>query len=98
MQGIRTFTWNGRVHNMLNKQVRKASALKHSMFQSDCLLFQTTLSEWSELSQEAKWLWLKLVKIAVHEINVIHKCTPDQRVITDFFPEKSNTPSQQYRT
>eukprot|EP00957_Ditylum_brightwellii_P173300 13193602-Ditylum_brightwellii.AAC.1 len=37
--------WESATNNVLDKQVRKAFALKHSIFQSNHLLFQTTLPE-----------------------------------------------------
>eukprot|EP00957_Ditylum_brightwellii_P044474 3373942-Ditylum_brightwellii.AAC.1 len=42
--------WESATNNVLDKQVRKAFALKHWMFQSDRMLFQTTLLEWLESS------------------------------------------------
>eukprot|EP00957_Ditylum_brightwellii_P012209 922330-Ditylum_brightwellii.AAC.1 len=71
--------------NILNLQVRKAFALKHSMFASDRLLFHLDLTKRLMTSPESKRLWLESVKITMHDFKVVHKRTPAQSVITDFF-------------
>eukprot|EP00957_Ditylum_brightwellii_P050231 3809040-Ditylum_brightwellii.AAC.1 len=58
---------------VMDKQVRKAFALKHSMFTSDRLLFSTPLTEQLQTSHECKQLWLESVQIAVHDFIVVHK-------------------------
>eukprot|EP00957_Ditylum_brightwellii_P156952 11945201-Ditylum_brightwellii.AAC.1 len=55
------------------------------MFASDRLLFHLDISERLRSSSESKRLWLESVKIAVHDFKVVHKRTPAQRVMTDFF-------------
>ena len=62
------------------------------MFASDCLLFHFDLTERLKTLQESKRLWLESVKIAVHDYKVVHKWTPAQSVITDFFTR--TTPEQ----
>eukprot|EP00957_Ditylum_brightwellii_P180329 13737862-Ditylum_brightwellii.AAC.1 len=54
-------------NNILDKQVRKVFALKHSMFASDRLLFGLDLTKQLRSSPESKRLWLKAVKIAVQD-------------------------------
>eukprot|EP00957_Ditylum_brightwellii_P210983 15365633-Ditylum_brightwellii.AAC.2 len=46
-------------------------------------------------SQESKRLWLESVRIAVHDFTVIHKQTPSQWVITDFFQHINSLQQQQ---
>eukprot|EP00957_Ditylum_brightwellii_P197716 15063254-Ditylum_brightwellii.AAC.1 len=64
-------TWNDRnahlhtemaeMHSsILDKQVRKALSLKHSMFATDELLFHVPLAKRLNTSKESKVLWLKL--------------------------------------
>eukprot|EP00957_Ditylum_brightwellii_P036088 2733730-Ditylum_brightwellii.AAC.1 len=76
-------------NNMFDTHVRKAFALKYSMFHSSCHLFHTSLTDHLNLSSESKHLWLESVKIAVHDFTVIHKCTLDWRVITHFFRQET---------
>eukprot|EP00957_Ditylum_brightwellii_P096098 7321440-Ditylum_brightwellii.AAC.1 len=71
--------------SILDKQVRKAFSLKHSMFATDQILFNMPLAEYLDTSKESKVLWLESVKIAVHDFTIIHECTPCQCTITDFF-------------
>ena len=98
------YVWNARnVHlhtdmenntqSVLDKQVKKAYALKHSMFASDRLLFQLDMMDRLQLSSESKLLWLESIQIAVHDFRVVHNCIPSQRAITDFFP--TVTPNNQ---
>eukprot|EP00957_Ditylum_brightwellii_P030722 2328122-Ditylum_brightwellii.AAC.1 len=56
--------------NVLDRQVRKAFALKHSMSASDCLLFHTDLEDHMKSSPESKRLWLESVHIAFHAFTV----------------------------
>eukprot|EP00957_Ditylum_brightwellii_P064976 4929142-Ditylum_brightwellii.AAC.1 len=53
--------------NILDRQVQKAFALKHSMLASDRLLFHLDLTKRLKSSPESKRLWLESVKIAVHD-------------------------------
>eukprot|EP00957_Ditylum_brightwellii_P000008 385-Ditylum_brightwellii.AAC.1 len=62
--------------SVLDKQVRKAYALKHSMFASDQLLFQLDMKDRLQSSPESKRLWLESIRIAVHNFLVVHKRTP----------------------
>eukprot|EP00957_Ditylum_brightwellii_P192074 14621809-Ditylum_brightwellii.AAC.2 len=78
-------------NNILDIQVQKAYALDHSMSTSNRLLFHMDLTERMKSSPESKWLWLKIVKIAVHDFKVVNKRTPSQCVITDFFSNTSTT-------
>eukprot|EP00957_Ditylum_brightwellii_P091122 6937641-Ditylum_brightwellii.AAC.1 len=59
------------------------------MFASDRLLFHLDLTERLKTSPESKQLWLESVKIAVHDFKVVHKRTPAQSIITDFFNRKA---------
>eukprot|EP00957_Ditylum_brightwellii_P114856 8758385-Ditylum_brightwellii.AAC.1 len=70
----------------MDKQVRKAFALKHSMFTSNRLLFSTPLTEQLQTSHECKHLWLESVQIVVHDFIVVCKRSPSQCVVTNFFP------------
>eukprot|EP00957_Ditylum_brightwellii_P169592 12908173-Ditylum_brightwellii.AAC.1 len=72
--------------SVLDKQVKKAYALKHSMFASDRLLFQLDMKDRLQASSESKQLWLESIRIAVHDFCVVHNRMPSQRAITDFFP------------
>eukprot|EP00957_Ditylum_brightwellii_P075801 5761030-Ditylum_brightwellii.AAC.1 len=76
-------------NSVLDKQVKKAYALKHSMFYSDRLFFQVPLAEQLQLSLATKKLWLESVRIAVHHFTVVHNCTLTQCVMTDYFCNKS---------
>eukprot|EP00957_Ditylum_brightwellii_P134916 10286649-Ditylum_brightwellii.AAC.1 len=49
------------------------------------------LTERLQSSPESKQLLLESVKIAVHDFKIVHKCTPSQQVITDFFSNISTT-------
>eukprot|EP00957_Ditylum_brightwellii_P074116 5631885-Ditylum_brightwellii.AAC.1 len=69
----------------LNKQVRNAFALQHSMFETDQLLFSMPLQDQLDGSQDAKRMWSELVKIAMHDFTTIHKSTPSQRTISSYF-------------
>eukprot|EP00957_Ditylum_brightwellii_P023302 1758753-Ditylum_brightwellii.AAC.1 len=71
---------------VMDKQVRKAFTLKHSMFTSDQLLFSTPLTEQLQTSHECNRLWLESVQIVVHDFTMFHKRSPSQQVVTDFFP------------
>eukprot|EP00957_Ditylum_brightwellii_P128347 9789085-Ditylum_brightwellii.AAC.1 len=82
-------------NNILDKQVWKDFALKYSMFASDRLLFSIDLTEQLRSSPESKHLWLKAVKIAVHNFTVVHKCTPSQCNVTDFLSSTASHQSQQ---
>eukprot|EP00957_Ditylum_brightwellii_P000631 49293-Ditylum_brightwellii.AAC.1 len=80
-----------KITNILDKQVRKLYALKHSMFASDRLLFHLDITGRLKTSQESKCLWWESVKIALHKYNVVHKRAPSQGVITEFFqPPQTN--------
>eukprot|EP00957_Ditylum_brightwellii_P173283 13192492-Ditylum_brightwellii.AAC.1 len=59
------------------------------MFASDCLIFHLDLAEHLKTSQESKRLWWELVKIAVHDFTGIHKHTPCQQVVMEFFTSPS---------
>eukprot|EP00957_Ditylum_brightwellii_P090701 6908229-Ditylum_brightwellii.AAC.1 len=68
------------------------------MFASDRLLFHLDLTDRLKTSPESKQLWLESVKIAVHDFKVVHKQTPAQSVITDFFNRTATeqiTPTEQ---
>jgi hypothetical protein len=69
----------------LDKQVRNAFSLQHSMFESDQLLFHMSLADRLQTSHEAKALWLQSVSIAIHDFTVVHERTPCQPTITSFF-------------
>eukprot|EP00957_Ditylum_brightwellii_P193554 14739085-Ditylum_brightwellii.AAC.1 len=70
---------------VINKEITTAyNTLKHSMFQSDQLLFTKTLENRLQTSIMAKTAWLEAVKIAVHNFQHIHKHSPEQRTITFF--------------
>eukprot|EP00957_Ditylum_brightwellii_P084018 6386903-Ditylum_brightwellii.AAC.1 len=71
--------------SVLDIQVKKAYALKHSMFASDQLLFQLDMTDRLQSSSESKQLWLESIRIAVHDFRVVHNRIPSQREITDFF-------------
>eukprot|EP00957_Ditylum_brightwellii_P044575 3380048-Ditylum_brightwellii.AAC.1 len=71
--------------NVLDKQVKKAFALKHSMSASDCLLFHTDLEDCLKSSPESKQLWLESVRITVHDFTMVNKRTPSQQLVTNFF-------------
>eukprot|EP00957_Ditylum_brightwellii_P010407 787072-Ditylum_brightwellii.AAC.1 len=47
----------------------------------------------------AKQLWLQVVDIAVHDYTIIHKRTPTQRQITQYFtqPKRENDPQDNNR-
>eukprot|EP00957_Ditylum_brightwellii_P137267 10465147-Ditylum_brightwellii.AAC.1 len=80
---------------VMDKQVRKAVALKRSMFASNRLLFSTPLTEQLQTSHECKRLWLENVQIAMHYFIVVHKRSPSERVVTDFFQHiKQDRPPQ----
>eukprot|EP00957_Ditylum_brightwellii_P111219 8481249-Ditylum_brightwellii.AAC.1 len=64
--------------NDLDKQVRRAFVLKHSMSASDRLLFHLDLEDHMKSSPESKLLWLESVCIAVHDFIVVHKRKPSQ--------------------
>eukprot|EP00957_Ditylum_brightwellii_P201871 15327608-Ditylum_brightwellii.AAC.1 len=55
------------------------------MFHSDRLLFDISLTDCLNSSQECKRLWLESVKIAVRDFTVVNKQTPTQPAITEFF-------------
>eukprot|EP00957_Ditylum_brightwellii_P083117 6319057-Ditylum_brightwellii.AAC.1 len=82
-------------NNILDKQVWKAFVLKHSMFTSERLLFSINLTKRLRSSPELKHLWLKAVKIAVHNFTVVHKHTLSQRIMTNFFSSTASHQSQQ---
>eukprot|EP00957_Ditylum_brightwellii_P052449 3977546-Ditylum_brightwellii.AAC.1 len=68
------------------------------MFASDRLLFYLDLTEHLRTSPESKRLWLESVKIVAHDFKVVHKQTPGQSVITDFFNRTATeqiTPAEQ---
>eukprot|EP00957_Ditylum_brightwellii_P206575 15349062-Ditylum_brightwellii.AAC.2 len=69
----------------INQQVRKSFSLKHSVFETDQSLFLMTLYDRMNCSDESKALWLQSVHIAVHDFTIVHKLTPQQQVMTDFF-------------
>eukprot|EP00957_Ditylum_brightwellii_P036143 2738515-Ditylum_brightwellii.AAC.1 len=79
---------NNNIHNI---QVWKVFALEHSMSTSNRLLFHMDLIERIHSSPKSKQLWLESVKIAVHDFKRVHKHTPSQCVITDFFSNISTT-------
>eukprot|EP00957_Ditylum_brightwellii_P135169 10305778-Ditylum_brightwellii.AAC.1 len=62
--------------SVLDKQVRKAYALKHSMVASDRLLFQLDMKDRLQSSPESKRLWLESIRITVHDFLVVHKHMP----------------------
>eukprot|EP00957_Ditylum_brightwellii_P023846 1798969-Ditylum_brightwellii.AAC.1 len=70
---------------VINKQGRKAFALKHSMLESDCLLFSKLLQDCLQSSHKEKYHWLKSVRIAAHNFKVMYKGSPTQQVITYLF-------------
>eukprot|EP00957_Ditylum_brightwellii_P060197 4572280-Ditylum_brightwellii.AAC.2 len=72
--------------SVLDTQVKKAYALKHSMFASNQLLFQLDMKDRLQPSHESKRLWLESIQIAVHDFLVVHNRMPSQKAITDFFP------------
>eukprot|EP00957_Ditylum_brightwellii_P198807 15153759-Ditylum_brightwellii.AAC.1 len=72
--------------NVLDKQVRKVYAMKHSMFASNRLLFQSDMKDRLQSPPESKRLWLESITTAVHNFLVVHKRTPSQRAIIEFFP------------
>eukprot|EP00957_Ditylum_brightwellii_P175685 13377046-Ditylum_brightwellii.AAC.1 len=82
-------------NNILDKQVWKDFALKHSMFASDRLLFSIDLTKWLRSSPESKHLWLEAVKIAIHDFTGVHKCTLSQRVVASFFSSTTSHQSKQ---
>eukprot|EP00957_Ditylum_brightwellii_P090716 6909169-Ditylum_brightwellii.AAC.1 len=69
----------------LDKQDRKAFSLRHSMFNTDQLLFHMSLADRLNTSTESKVLWLQSVSIAVHDFIVVHERTPCQPTITTYF-------------
>eukprot|EP00957_Ditylum_brightwellii_P093070 7086567-Ditylum_brightwellii.AAC.1 len=69
----------------LDKQVRKAFSLQHSMFDTDQLLFHMPLADQLNASTESKVLWLQSVSIAVHDFTVVDERTPCQPTITTYF-------------
>eukprot|EP00957_Ditylum_brightwellii_P113242 8635727-Ditylum_brightwellii.AAC.1 len=69
----------------LDKQVRKAFLLQHSMFDTDQLLFHMPLATQLNTSTESKTLWLQSLAIAVHDFTVIHERTSCQPTITTYF-------------
>eukprot|EP00957_Ditylum_brightwellii_P155443 11831930-Ditylum_brightwellii.AAC.1 len=75
--------------SLINKQVRKAFTLKHSVFQLDCLLFHKPLRKCLNISHESKVHWLNSTKIVVHIFKVVHKRTPSQRIIPEFFQQQT---------
>eukprot|EP00957_Ditylum_brightwellii_P110910 8459557-Ditylum_brightwellii.AAC.1 len=72
-------------NSILDRQVQKAFALKHFMFASDRLFFHVDLPDWIKSSPESKRLWLESIRITVHDFTIVHKHTPLQHIITDFF-------------
>eukprot|EP00957_Ditylum_brightwellii_P077034 5854174-Ditylum_brightwellii.AAC.1 len=64
------------------------------MSATDRLLFVMPLEERMNTSHDAKFHLLASVHIAVQDITVVHKCTPYQRVMTDFFQatQQNNQP------
>eukprot|EP00957_Ditylum_brightwellii_P067504 5124939-Ditylum_brightwellii.AAC.1 len=80
--------------NVLDKQVREAFALKHSMPASDYLLFHLDLEDRLKSSPESKQLWLESVRIAVHDFTVVHKRKPSQRTVINFFSTVQTDPDQ----
>ena len=77
--------------SVLNLQIRRAFRLRHSMFSTDQLLFHMSLQDRLLTSPTSKAMWLESVKIAVHDFTIIHKRSPCQRTITDFFQRQSTT-------
>eukprot|EP00957_Ditylum_brightwellii_P164690 12539328-Ditylum_brightwellii.AAC.1 len=57
--------------SILDKQVRKAFSLQHSMFESDQLLFHMPLADRLQTSHESKALWLQSVSIAIHDFTIV---------------------------
>eukprot|EP00957_Ditylum_brightwellii_P197682 15060203-Ditylum_brightwellii.AAC.1 len=85
----------GTTKSAIDKQVRKAFALKHSMFTSNRLLFSTPLTEQLRSSPECKHLWLESVQIVVYDFTVVHTRSPSQCAVTDFFqPIEQDRPLQ----
>eukprot|EP00957_Ditylum_brightwellii_P050645 3839380-Ditylum_brightwellii.AAC.1 len=82
-------------NNILDKQVQKAFALKHSMFASDRLLFSINSTKRLRSFPESKHLWLKAVKISVYDFMVVHKRTLSQRAMTNFFSSTASHQSKQ---
>ena len=81
--------------NTLNKQITRAyHTLAHEMFEQDTPLFARDLKEMMTMHSAAKQLWLQAVDIAVHDYKTIHKRTPTQRQITQYFthPNRVNIP------
>eukprot|EP00957_Ditylum_brightwellii_P030610 2319769-Ditylum_brightwellii.AAC.1 len=78
-------------NNIINIQVRRAFALRHSIFATDWLLFHMPLAGCLRCLNESKRNWLESVCIAVHDFTVIHKRSPSQRTITQFFQPTTNT-------
>uniref|UniRef100_A0A7S4VYD9 Uncharacterized protein n=1 Tax=Ditylum brightwellii TaxID=49249 RepID=A0A7S4VYD9_9STRA len=70
--------------SVINKQVRQAYTLKHFMFESDHLLFATSLHDHLQSSHKSKTHWFQSVCIAVHDFKVVHKRSPTQQILVDF--------------
>eukprot|EP00957_Ditylum_brightwellii_P098072 7470736-Ditylum_brightwellii.AAC.1 len=64
------------------------------MSASDGLLFHLDLEDCLKSSPESKQLWLESVQIAVHNFTVVHKRTPSQGTVTDFFSTVQTAPDQ----
>eukprot|EP00957_Ditylum_brightwellii_P031826 2413167-Ditylum_brightwellii.AAC.1 len=76
----------------LNKQVRKAFALQHSIAEIDQLLFHMPLQDRLQCNHDAKAMWLESVNIAVHDFTVTHGQSPSQLIITSFSQQVSQAP------
>eukprot|EP00957_Ditylum_brightwellii_P118212 9016486-Ditylum_brightwellii.AAC.1 len=84
----------------LNKQIKRAYLiLIHEMFKQDTHLFSRDNKDMMMMHSAAKQLWLQAVDIAVHDYIIIHKCTPTQGQITQYFthPNKVNVPQDNYQ-
>eukprot|EP00957_Ditylum_brightwellii_P086653 6593423-Ditylum_brightwellii.AAC.1 len=73
----------------LNKQVKKAFALQHSMFETDQLLFHMPRQDQLKCHHDTKAMWLESVKVAVHDFTVVHKRSLSRLTITSFFQHAS---------
>ena len=80
---------------LLNKQVRKAFALQHSMAETNQLLFHMPLQDQLQCNHDEKAMWLESVNIAVHDFTVTHGLSPSQSIITSFFQQVSQAPQPQ---
>ena len=76
----------------LNLRIKHAyGKLRHSVAQSDKLLFTMTLKDRLDSSVYAKLAWLEAVRIAEHDYTVVNNRQPTQRTITEFFTTNDPT-------